>query len=298
MKAIRKVRLTYMFYLPPWDRREFGLLLAAWDLAANEMMDNDQKDLRLKVKTADLVFTWYSGIPRVVWDGEWQNLKEACLHSEYLANIKLQNISFMLQSADSHLFHFNLKPGARFKEFQYTFCSEKVANLYTEYLCRANVNEIRSFLEAFQPFREYSVLRGFVFEQYVIRLTLLTASVVPKPRIGAWMSTTMKLYWFSFLLLDSYCGFKFQKYRSSRKVSQKAVRVSFFTRDCADVPVSGSPYVEEMSDGMDVVSIDADLLGTWEEALGCKESEETFEDPLEKSLVQVTCPIFEAEVGV
>ncbi|EFJ20347.1 hypothetical protein SELMODRAFT_418172 [Selaginella moellendorffii] len=74
-----------------------------------------------------------------------------------------------------------------------------------------------------------------------------------------------------FLPPDSYHGFKFQKYRSSRKVA---------------VPVSGSPYVEEMSHEMDVVSLDANLPGTWEEVLGCIESKETFEDPPEKSLVQ------------
>ncbi|EFJ08298.1 hypothetical protein SELMODRAFT_429045 [Selaginella moellendorffii] len=435
-KDIRKVRLTYTFYLPPWDRGEFGLLLAVWNSAANKMTGNDANDVRLKVKAADLVFAWYGGIPRHVWDQEVRNLTEKYFHSDVmkcLANTKLKNLSLILQSSHNakdiswRLFHFNVTPGTGFREFQYTFCSEKVANLYAGYLCRTDVDKIRSFLEASQPFSEYSALRGFVFEQYVIGQALsqqimvmpmvdtahcqrcsqtedpsadVTVSWIQCGTCLRWYHTrcvdvqfkfqfkyecanrqgepkalvaspsgpglvlryyegdledtlvaagedAIKYMWrplrknnavFDFVLLprtlgqvtvactdhkpvleatikaqqalkawrelfynsghpdndetllvfflppDSYRGFKFQKYRSSRKVSQKAIRGIVQCK--VAVPVSGSPYVEEMSHEMDVVSLDVNLPGTWEEALGCIESEEALEDPPEKSLVQ------------
>ncbi|EFJ14927.1 hypothetical protein SELMODRAFT_423205 [Selaginella moellendorffii] len=80
------------------------------------------------------------------------------------------------QECGSHLgkplFHFVLRPGS-FSRFQYTFCSDKVASMFAQYLCSAtNVEKLGRFLEATRMFKEYASLRGFLFEQYVLRQAL------------------------------------------------------------------------------------------------------------------------------
>ncbi|XP_024516943.1 uncharacterized protein LOC112341278 [Selaginella moellendorffii] len=177
-KSIRKVRRTYTRYLPPWDKTEFDLLVKLWKSQADKLPGPEADEVDEKVKAANLAFSWFGGIPRFLWDREDGTLTEEDFRSDVmkcLANTKLKNVSVILQNSAGvswRLFHFNVTPGTRFRRFRYTFCSEKVASLYAEYLCTTNVDKIRSFLEASQPFSEYSALRGFVFEQYVVSQAL------------------------------------------------------------------------------------------------------------------------------
>ncbi|XP_024515927.1 uncharacterized protein LOC9639910 [Selaginella moellendorffii] len=181
-KTARKLRMTYTRYLPVWDKQEFDALVQSWKRRADLMPRPDGK-LSVKaeliyrrVDAADLAYEWFGGVPRFLWDREAENLTEEDFSSDVckcLANTKLKNVEAILQNSATtqnvswRLFHFALKPGS-FRRFYYTFCSDKVANMYAQYLCTRNVDKIRSFLEATQPFKEYASLRGFVFEQYAI----------------------------------------------------------------------------------------------------------------------------------
>ncbi|EFJ13931.1 hypothetical protein SELMODRAFT_446106 [Selaginella moellendorffii] len=256
-KAARKLRMTYTRYLPVWDKQEFDALVQSWKRRA-DLMPRPDGNLSVKaehiyrrVDAADLAYDWFGGVPRFLWDREAENLTEEDFSSDVckcLANTKLKNVTAILQNSATtqnvswRLFHFALKPGS-FRRFYYTFCSDKVANMYAQYLCTRNVDKIRSFLEATQPFKEYASLRGFVFEQYAIGQAL-QHNLMALPMIDS-----------------AYCGACHQKNeRGKAQRIQCGVCLSWYHTKCVRVDViytpkfrcgrcHGAPGVESVSPG-------------------------------------------------
>ncbi|EFJ38294.1 hypothetical protein SELMODRAFT_402093 [Selaginella moellendorffii] len=182
-KIARKLRMTYTRYLPVWNKREFDALVESWKRRADSMprLPDGSPSARAahayqRVAAANLAFEWFGGVPRLLWDHEVETLTEEDFASDVtkcLSSTKLKNVAAILENHGSsqnvswRLFHFVLRPGS-FSRFQYTFCSDKVASMFAQYLCSAtNVGKLGRFLEATRMFKEYASLRGFVFEQAI-----------------------------------------------------------------------------------------------------------------------------------
>ncbi|EFJ28341.1 hypothetical protein SELMODRAFT_411040 [Selaginella moellendorffii] len=233
---MRKLRRTYTRYLPPWDRRQFGLLVDLWKLRADKMAPRDANEIKEKMQAADLACSWLGGIPSFLWDHEPGTLTRSDAR-KCLANTKLRKVSCILQSSADvswTLFHFNVMPSCCFSCFQYTFCSGKVATLYSGYLCKTNVDKIRSFLKASQGFSKLTLLVANVVMievranvAHYSHRPVLEAKIKAQQALKAWRDEfyqghnnnddTLLVF---FLPPDSYVDF----YHSSRKVSQKVVK--------------------------------------------------------------------------
>ncbi|EFJ20362.1 hypothetical protein SELMODRAFT_418200 [Selaginella moellendorffii] len=289
---MRKLRHTYTRYLPPWESS-----VCLWKLRADKMAPRDANEIKEKMQAADLAFSWLGGIPSFLWDHEPGTLTRSNAR-KCLANTKLRKVSSILQSS------------ADLSCFQYTFCSGKVATLYS-----GCVEPMWTKSAAFSRLQQYVIRQALALDIMVYRwLTLLVANVVMievrlvgkdmnyavfdfvllphtleqanvthyshRPVLEATIKVQQALKaWRDefcqghnnnddallvfFLPPDSYVDF----YHSSRKVSQKVVKVKL-TYDMEDV----SPY--------------PNLPEIWEEAFGCIEcTEDTFERS-EKLLVE------------
>ncbi|EFJ30417.1 hypothetical protein SELMODRAFT_409319 [Selaginella moellendorffii] len=208
IKSAKPIGVKSKFFVHPWDKDEFEALLGLWELESKEMREEadrllktsepsdrrwktyseewsprvallDEADrLDARIKAADLYYDWYGGIPRLLRDAAVGDLDDqACERNVQtsLCNTDLPKVyRAILSGATSDdiswlLLHFK-RPLVKGARYLLDFASSKIKYLFTETLVRTKQEDFRTLVQSTDP--ELGALRGYVFEQEVVRLVL------------------------------------------------------------------------------------------------------------------------------